>query len=109
MWNISVVQADKTLKKTPQKFICSAIIQLSCRYQYDRIFNWKNLDGRWSMDTMEGKCRLLDGNEYSQVFANDCYFFKIQPMDGNSKAGQTFRVFCREFGIPYYLTFDGSK
>ena len=30
-------------------------------------------------------------------------------MDSKSKAGDAFRVFCKEFGIPDELTFDGSK
>ena len=30
-------------------------------------------------------------------------------MDSKSKAGDTLRVFCREFGVPESLTFDGSK
>ena len=30
-------------------------------------------------------------------------------MDNKSKAGDTLRLFCQEFGVPEHLTFDGSK
>ena len=30
-------------------------------------------------------------------------------MDREGKAGDALKVFCREFGIPDNLTFDGSK
>ena len=30
-------------------------------------------------------------------------------MDSKGKAGDSLKVFCREFGIPEHLTFDGSR
>ena len=30
-------------------------------------------------------------------------------MDSKKKAGEALKVFCREFGVPHDLTFDGSK
>ena len=30
-------------------------------------------------------------------------------MDSKLKSGQDLREFCREFGIPYHLNFNGSK
>ena len=58
---------------------------------------------------MDGHCVSLDGNKYAQVFANERYFSKIYPMDSKKKAGDALKVFCKEFGVPYNLTFDGSK
>jgi hypothetical protein len=58
---------------------------------------------------MDGRLKSLDGNRYAQVFANKGYFAKIYPMDSKSKAGDALKIFCREFGIPENLTFDGSK
>ena len=58
---------------------------------------------------MDGRCISLDGNKYAQVFANERYFSKIYPMDSKKKVGEALKVFCREFGVPHDLTFDGSK
>ena len=30
-------------------------------------------------------------------------------MDSKGKAGDALKVFCREFGIPEHLIFDGSR
>jgi len=108
-WHISVAQAAKTLQRTTQKFLRSAVLPLSRRYRSDRMFDHKTLAGRWSTDTMDGRIKSLDGNRHAQVFSNDSYFAKIYPMDTKSKAGKALREFCREFGIPQSLTFDGSK
>ena len=108
-WHISVAQAAKTLQRTTQKFLRSAVLPLSRRYRSDRMFDHKTLAGRWSTDTMDGRIKSLNGNRHAQVFSNDSYFVKIYPMDTKSKAGKALREFCREFGIPQSLTFDGSK
>ena len=108
-WFISISQAAKTLKSTTQNLLRSAVLPLSRRYRADRMFRRKTLDGQWSTDTLDGRCLSLDGNRYAQVFANEKYFSKIYPMDSKSKAGDALKVFCREFGVPYNLTFDGSK
>ena len=73
------------------------------------MFHRKTLSGEWSTDTMDGHCISLDGNKYAQVFASDGYFSKIYPMDTKAKAGEALRTFCKEFGVPYNLTFDSSK
>ena len=108
-WHISIAQAIKTLKNTTQKFLRSAILPLSRRYRADRMFDRKTLVGRWSTDTMDGRCKSLEGNKYAQIFANDKYFAKPYPLDTKSKAGDALKMFCRDYGIPEHLTFDGSK
>ena len=45
-WHISVAQATKTLKRTTQKFLRSAVLPLSRRYRSDRMFDHKTLAGR---------------------------------------------------------------
>ena len=40
---------------------------------------------------------------------NKGYFSKIYPMNNKGEAGDALRTFCREFGVPEHLTFDGSK
>ena len=108
-WGISIPTAIKTLKKTTQTFLRSAILPLGRRYRTDRFFSRKTLRGKWSTDTLDGRCKSLEGNRYAQVFANKGYFSKIYPMDRKKQAGQALREFCQEFGIPEHLTFDGSK
>ena len=107
-WYISVAQATKTLKNTTQRFLRSAILPLSRRYRSDRMYRRKILAGDWSTDTLDGHCVSLDGNRYAQVIAKG-HFSKLYPMDSKGKAGDALREFCKEFGVPERLTFDGSK
>eukprot|EP00957_Ditylum_brightwellii_P185341 14112565-Ditylum_brightwellii.AAC.1 len=65
-WHISVSQAMKMLCKTTQKFLRSAILLLARRYCTDRVFTRKTLQGQWATDTMDGRCKSLDGNKYAQ-------------------------------------------
>eukprot|EP00957_Ditylum_brightwellii_P058334 4422729-Ditylum_brightwellii.AAC.1 len=99
----------KTLRKTTQKFLRSDILPLARRYRMDQMLTRKTLQGQWATDTMDGKCKSLDGNKYAQVLANKSYFAKIYPMDNKSKAGEALELFCQEFEVPEKLTFDGSK
>ena len=108
-WGIGLKAAQATIKKTTQRFLCSAVLPLSRRYRTDMMFERKTLRGQWSTDTMDGRCKSLDGNKYAQVFANKLYFSRIYPMDSKKKAGDALRLFCQEFGVPEHLTFDGSK
>ena len=108
-WGISIAMATKTLQKTTQKFLRSAVLPLSRRYRADRVFTRKTLAGDWSTDTMDARCKSLEGNKYAQVFANKGYFSRIYPMNSKKKAGDALRLFCQEFGVPERLTFDGSK
>ena len=108
-WCISIAQATATLKNTTQKFLRSAILPLARRYRADRMFHRKTLKGDWATDTMVARSKSLDGNLYAQVFANKGYFAKVYPMDKKSKCGDALKIFCREFGVPESLTFDGSK
>ena len=108
-WGISILTAAKTLKKTTQKFLRSAVLPLSRRYRTDRVFSRKTLQGDWSTDTMDARSKSLEGNRYAQVFANKAYFSRIYPMATKGKAGDALRLFCQDYGVPERLTFDGSK
>ena len=44
-WGISVLTVTKTLKKTTQKFLRSAVLPLSRRYRTDRVFSRKTFLG----------------------------------------------------------------
>ena len=108
-WGISTNTAAQTLKKTTQKFLRSAILLLERRYRIDRVFTRKTLSDTWPIDTMDGRCKLLEGNKYAQVFPNKGYFSCIYPMNSKKKVGNALRLFCQEFGVLERLTFDGSK
>ena len=58
---------------------------------------------------MDGHCILLGGNKHDQVLANQRYLSKIYLMDSKRKAGNALHTFCKEFDIPYNLTFGGSR
>ena len=108
-WFISHSQAMKTLQKSTQRFKRSAIMPLTRRYRADRMFYRKCLAGVWSTDTLDGKVKSLEQNRYAQVFANKSYFVTICPLEKKRQAGEALKSFCREYGVPEHLTFDGSK
>ena len=58
---------------------------------------------------MDGRCKSLKSNRYTQVFINKAYFSCIYLMNSKKKAGNTLRLFCQEFGIPEKHTLDSSK
>ena len=71
------------------------------------MYDAKCLTVTWSTNTIDGKTKSLDCNRYAQIFANKQYFAKLYPMDSKDKAGDSPKVFCREFCIPDDLTSDG--
>ena len=108
-WGISISTSTNTSKKTTQKFLRSAVLPLSRRYRMDRVLTRKNLQGDWYTDTIDARCKSLEGNKYAQVFVNRAFFSRIYPMGSKNKAGDALRLLCQEFGVPKRLTFDGSK
>ena len=56
---------------------------------------------------MDRKSNKISGNRYAQVFSSYKYFAKPYPMDKKGKAGDALKEFCRYFGVPEHLTFDG--
>ena len=108
-WCISLFQAKETLKRTTQRFIRSAILPLARRYKADRMFELPRLRGDWFTDTLDGRCKSKDGNKHAQVFANKSYSAAVFPMEKKSQAGEALGTFCKTFGVPDRLIFDGSK
>jgi hypothetical protein len=108
-WMIGLDTARQTLKRTTQCFLRSALLPLSPRYKADRTNRAPRLQGEWYTDTVEGRCKSRDGNKNGQIFANEAYFAVFYPMDSKSKAGDALHTFCREYGAPEKLRFDGSK
>jgi hypothetical protein len=108
-WQIGLVQAKETLKRTTQRLRRSAVMPLARRYRADRMFERKRLRGMWSSDTMDGRVKSLDGNRYAQVFANGSFFAEIYPMATKRLAGMALKEFITELGVPDEMTIDGSK
>ena len=73
------------------------------------MFDWKTLAGKWSTNNIDGRSKTIAGNMYAQVLANEKYFAKPYSMDNKGKSGDALKEFCRKFGVPEHLTFDGSK
>jgi hypothetical protein len=83
---------------------------LARKYRADRIFEKRQLQGKWFTDTLDGCVTSKDRNRYGQVFANRGNFATVYPMDTSKrKAGNALRTFCQEFGASDRLTCVGSK
>ena len=106
---IGLDQAILTLKHTTQNFTRSALLPLSRRYKADRIYSLPRLGGEWYTDTINARCKSLEGNHYAQLFASDKFFATVYPMEKKEQAGDALRIFCKEFGAPELLRHDGSK
>lgn len=107
-WLIGLEQAKLTLKNTTQRFLRSALLPASRRYKADRMFLRPQLQGEWYTDTVFMPVKSKDGNTCGQIFANSAYFATFYPMDSKSKAGDSLRIFCNEFGVPEKLRHDGA-
>jgi hypothetical protein len=66
------------------------------------------LKGEWFTDTVFVPSKSKDGNICGQIYANGDYFVAFYPMDSKSKAGDSLRAFCREYGVPEILRHDGA-
>jgi hypothetical protein len=109
-WCIGLAQATNTIRITTQRGIRSATLPLSRRYKADRVFERPLLRGQFSTDTVDGRCKSMDGNKYAQLFATKDLFVAVYPMEANkSMAGKGLRQFIHEYGRPEHTTFDGSK
>ncbi|KAI2511667.1 Reverse transcriptase (RNA-dependent DNA polymerase) [Fragilaria crotonensis] len=106
-WLIGLTQAHDTIKVTTQNCVRSAVLPLSRRS--DRVFEKPLLRGDFYTDTMDGRCKSMNGNRYAQVFANKDFFAIAYPLTTKSAAGDALRQFISEFGRPEKLTFDGSQ
>jgi hypothetical protein len=108
-WCIGLSQAQHTIKVTTQLATRSATMPLSRGYRADRVFETPLLRGQFYCATMDGRCKSLDGNRYSQVFASKDFFAVVYPMETKSMAGDALRQFIHDYGRPERLTFDSSR
>ena len=69
-WFLGLAQAAETIKATTQKCVRSAVLPLSRQYRADRVFEKPLLCRDFYTDTMDERCKSLNGNRYAQVMAN---------------------------------------
>jgi hypothetical protein len=82
---------------------------LARRYRADRVFRRKRLRDMWSVNTMDGRVRPLDGNRYDQELAKGRFFLEFYPIAITKNAGLTLKEFSNEFWGPDELTIAESK
>jgi hypothetical protein len=108
-WFIGIAQAHETIKVKTQKYTHhSVILPLSRRYRADRVYEKPLLCGDFYTETMDGRCKSLDGNRFAQIMANTNFFAVVYPMAKKSEAGESLRRIITDYGHPERLTFDGS-
>ena len=107
-WCIGLKQAENTIRVTTQMATRSATMPLARRYRADRVFEHSLLRGQFYTDTLDARCKSLDGNSYAQVFANKDLFAVVYPMQSKAMAGDSLRQFVHDYGRPEHLTYDGS-
>ena len=59
LWGIGPKRAADTIKATTQRSVRSAILPISRRYQADRMYRMKQLNGKFSTDTLYGDIKSL--------------------------------------------------
>ena len=92
-WKIGIEQAIEAIYKTTQRLTHLSVILLARRYKANRVFHTKRLTGMWATDTMYGRMKYLDINQYAQVFSNGTYFAEIYPMVKKADVGQAMKTF----------------
>ena len=107
-WGLSLAQAALTLKTTTQNITRSALMPLARRYRADSMFNVRHIHGTMSTDTMDARCKSVNGDQYSQVFGNKKFFVKAYPIKKKSDASEGLEKFVREYGAPDKLVYDGG-
>ena len=95
-WCIGLKQAENTIRVTTRMATRSATMPLSRRYRADRVFEHPLLRGQFYTDTLDGRCKSLDGNGYAQVFANKDLFAVVYPMQTKAMARDGLRQFIHD-------------
>ena len=109
-WGCGLKTARATLDHTTQMAVRSAVGPLTRRYRTDIMqLHYKRLNTRIYTDTMFSKAKSLKDHTCSQIFTDGKGFIHSIPMKSKSEASQTLRQFLQDFGIPNYLTYDGSR
>ena len=63
----------------------------------------------WATHMIDRGFKSIDVNYNDQVFTRKSFFAKMCPMEHKVSAGDTLKLFCKEFESPEMLMSDGSK
>ena len=107
-WLIGPKQAANTIRVTTQLGTCLAVLPLSRRYRGDLFYQKKRLNSHVYTDTLYGRCKSLQGNNCSKVFAMKGLFAVSYTMPTKRDVGKALREFIYEWEVPEKLTFDGA-
>ena len=111
LWHIGPKRAKATIDATTQNGIRSAILPLSRRYRSDRMYNVKQLRGRFATDTVYSDVKSLLGNTCAQIYTHKIGFAVSYPLPvaKGDEVGQTLSNFIHDYGAPEHITFDGAQ
>lgn len=89
-----------TSDATAQHHARSAIMPLSCRYRMDRMHEVPRLRCAMSADTMDLRCKDINGHKHCQVFGNKEMFTATYPIEKKSDCCVALKKFIADYGAP---------
>ena len=107
-WNITVAQAECTLRATTQENIRTPVSPLVRRFRTDTFPDVKRLNDTFYSDTMFSKHKSLQGNSCAQVFGSGDFIY-VHPMRMKSEAGDALQHFHEDIGCPRKMIVDNAK
>ena len=74
------------------------------------MYGIKQLNGKFSADTLYGVTVSLQGNKASQIYSHKVGFKTIYHMSrvNNEQIGQSMKDFILDYGAPSNLMYDGA-
>ena len=111
MWCIGPNRARATLMATTRRGVRSALLPISRRYRSDKMYNIKQLDGKFATDIFYSDVRSVKQNIGAQIFSSKIGFAVSYPVKDSKSETLAFTLqdFISDFGVPKRLTFDGAQ
>ena len=110
-WHIGVETAKKTLERTTQLAIRDFTHSTGGRrlkpFAYQ--LRYPRLKVEMYTDTMIGKSKSLQGNNYAQVYATPFHWVAVIPMESKSDAHYTLDALFKKVGVPRVMIPDNAK
>jgi hypothetical protein len=111
-WNISLPNAQKTIKCTTQKGVRNPLYPIGGRYRTKQAqLRYKQLTGRhgsFYTDTFFSQAKSLNECSMAQIYVNDPTFTKVYPMKLRSEAPDTLMYFIHDVDIPNTMHLDDA-
>ena len=107
-FGIGLERARQTLKAITQRGTRSALLPISRRYQDDRQFGVRRLNGKFATDTIWAKRKTLRRNVSSQIYSHKCGFNAVYHLESanGENVGYSLSKFVSDYGAPEHLTLD---